>query len=645
MTYEHLFTPFRLGPVELKNRVVLPPHGHVVSSLWGTDEEAERHIAYWAARTSAGWVDGVSAHVRNILPPGFEPTGVGAQVPGHFRQPWFVDRVGRLAQALHADGTVLTVQMILQGGMPHGASPTLSGPVINLVPHPLTADEIDWFVEEYRHGAEQVRAAGADGVEIHLNHDDMLEYFISPLTNQRTDEYGGSLENRLRFPLRVLRAVREAVGPDKVVGVRLNLREEEPGGYDVAGGVKIARALEASGVVDYLSCAIGSPWGNPSYIQSHHHKALDFAHLAGEVRKAVSLPVVYTGRVTSPEVAEQVLAAGHADLVGMARAHLADAELLRKAQGGREEEIRPCVGGNECISRLLMEKLTFSCAVNPAAGRESALPDPTTRPRRVLVVGGGPAGMETAALAAERGHEVELWEATPRLGGQLAVATRAPKYDDYADYLAYQERRLTRVGVEVRLARRGTGEEVRAHGADTVVVATGATPRFPGIPGEELPHVHQSVDVLTDTPELGRDVLVVAYDDHLAPLAVADFLGERGHRVTLVHGTSTPAPLVSRYLLGSALGRLDEHGVEIRTSEQVSRIEEGRVVVRHVYSHRERTLDGVDSVVLSCSGTPVAGLHDELLAAGVESHVLGDAYAPRRLVWATRQAYELVGTW
>jgi 2,4-dienoyl-CoA reductase-like NADH-dependent reductase (Old Yellow Enzyme family)/thioredoxin reductase len=645
MTYEHLFTPLQIGPVQVKNRVVLPPHGHVVSSLWASHEEAERHIAYWAARTEAGWVDGVSAHVRNTLVPGFEPTGVGAQVHGHFRQPWFVDRVGRLAQTLHADGTVLTVQMILQGGMPHGASPALSGTVINLVPHPLTVAEIDYFVEEYRHGAEQVRAAGADGVEIHLNHDDMLEYFISPLTNRRTDEYGGSLANRLRFPQRVLQAVRDALGPDKAVGVRLNLREEEPGGYDVAGAVEIARHLEASGLVDYLSCAIGSPWGNPSYIQSHHHRAGEWSHLAGEVRRAVGVPVVYTGRVTSPEVAERILASGHADLVGMARAHIADDALLRKAREGREDEITPCVGGNECISRRLLEGVSFSCAVNPTAGRETMLPVPTTRPRKVLVLGGGPAGMETAALAAERGHDVELWEAEDRLGGQLAIATVAPRYDDYADYLRWQERRLARAGVTICIRRRATVESAAAHGADTVVVATGGTPRFPGIPGEELAHVHQWHDVLLGEAELGARVLVVSQDDHLAPLAIADFVAGTGAEVTLVTGSTTPAPLVSRYLIGSALGRLDEQGVQIRTNEQVSSIEVGRVWVRNVYSHQARALEGFDSVVLACGVTPQSTLFDELGAQGRDVHVLGDAYAPRRLVWATRQAYELVGTW
>lgn len=649
MTFPHLFAPVRIGTRSLKNRVVLPPHAHVVSTLWGTEEDAERHLGYWAARTSAGWVDGVSAHVRNHLIPGFEPTGVGAQYDGHFRQPYFLDRVGRLAEILHADDTILTVQMILQGGMPHAASSALSGPVVNQVPHGLTHDEIDWFVEEYAHGAQQVAAAGADGVELHLNHDDMLEYFLSPLTNHRDDEYGGDLTGRLRFPLRILAALRAAMGPDRIVGVRLNLREEEPGGYGIDGpdgAIAIVQALEASGHVDYLSCAIGSPWGNPSYIQSHHHRPAEWSALAGKVRAAVGIPVVYTGRVTGPEVAESLLADGHADLVGMARAMIADGELLVKAREGRTDEIRPCVGGNECISRRIVEGTPFSCAVNPEAGKEAdRAVQPTAVRRRVLVVGGGPAGMETAGIAAERGHEVTLWEREDTLGGQLRVAALAPRHDDYAAYLAWQARRLAAAGVKVETGRSATAAEVAAFGADRVVVATGAVARRPDVPGADLPHVHTAVDVLTGAAgALGPRVVVLAQDDHLPPLSVADFLAERGHRVTLVHGTAGPAPLVSRYLLGSVLGRLDAGGVVLRGSEAPVRIDAGAVTVRNVYSGRTSTIEGVDSVVLSCGAVPVAGLGEELRAAGITADVVGDAYAPRRLVFATKQARALAIT-
>lgn len=642
MSYPNLFAPMTVGPMRVRNRVVLPPHAHVVSPLWGNQDSAAGHIAYWRERTAAGWIDGVSAHVDNTIIPGFEPTGVGATTAGHFRLPFFVDRVGLLAETLHVDDTRLTVQMILQGGMPHAASPVLSGPVVNSVPHPLTRDEIDWFVEEYRFSATQVRAAGADGVELHLNHDDMQEWFISPLTNRRDDEYGGSLGNRLRFSLRILQAVRGEIGPHMALGVRLNLREEEPGGYDVQGAVEIAKELEASGLVDYFSCAIGSPWGSPSYIQSHHHLPGEWSSLAGAVRAAVKLPVVYTGRVTSPDVAERILTDGHADLVGMARAHIADGQLLEKARTGRSAEIRPCVGGNECISRRVVENLRFACAVNPLAGREGAGGLPPAAPaRRVLVIGGGPAGSEVAGVAAERGHDVELWEAQGRLGGQLAIAARAPRYDEYGAYLLWQEGRLQRAGVRVCLKQRATAAMVTEYGADVVVVATGGRPRRPGIRGDGRADVYLAHDVLDQELTLGGHVVVVAQEDHLQPLAVADYLAERAAQVTVVYGGNGPAPLVSRYLIGSALARLDAQDVVLRYSEQVTEIGERQVQVRHVYSKRRRDIADVDAVVLACGALPDTELYAQLREWGVDAHILGDAYAPRRLVWATKQAYEL----
>lgn len=230
-----------------------------------------------------------------------------------------------------------------------------------------------------------------------------------------------------------------------VIGIRLNLREEVPGGYDIHGAVEIAQYLESTGLVDYFHGVVGSPWGNPSYIQPHFYEAGQWSDLAGQLKRAVSLPVVHTGRINHPDVAERILAAGDADVVGMARAHIAEPSIVEKVRTGRVDEIRPCVGGNECISRRYVEGLPFGCAVNPVTSNEVDGPWPTvTDPRRVLVVGGGPAGMEFAALAREKGHDVELWEASDVLGGQLRTAINAPTYDMFEKYLDWQQRRLER---------------------------------------------------------------------------------------------------------------------------------------------------------------------------------------------------------
>jgi 2,4-dienoyl-CoA reductase-like NADH-dependent reductase (Old Yellow Enzyme family)/thioredoxin reductase len=643
--YPHLFSPIRVGGLRLRNRVMLPPHASAIGNIYGTDEDAARNIAYFEERVRDGgpsWVASLSTHLRNTLIPGFEPTGVGAATTGFFRLPYFIERVQAFSDAMHRHGTSVSVQMVHQGGMPHGASSALSAPVINLVPHVMDQDDIDAFVREYAESARLAQEGRADGVELHLNHDDIHEWFLSPLTNQRTDAYGGSLENRCRFAVQTLQAIRDAVGSRMTVGVRMNLREEVPGGYAAAQGVTIAQFLEGTGLIDYVHGVVGSPWGNPSYIQPTYFDPAQWSNLAGEVRRALSVPVVYSGRVNGPQVAERLLAAGHADIVGMARAHIAEGRLLEKARGGRESEIRPCVGGNECISRRYVEGLGFGCAVNPQTGHEIEGQWPLVSPsHRLLIVGGGPAGMELAALTREAGFEVTLWEASAQLGGQLRYACRAPRHEMYAAYLDWQERRVGDLGVEVELEHTASVDDVLDAGPDIVAVATGATPRVPPIAGADGPGVVDLRDVLAERVDVGQRVLVVAQDDHVPPLSVADFLSSRGHEVVLTYPTAGPAPLLGRYIVGGILGRLDAQGVRMRFMEEVVAIRGTQVVVRNVYSLREETIGAFDTVVLACGAVSDSGLYDALKPRRPSVHVLGDAYAPRRLVFVTKQAYAL----
>jgi 2,4-dienoyl-CoA reductase-like NADH-dependent reductase (Old Yellow Enzyme family)/thioredoxin reductase len=643
--YPNLFGPIRVGTMNLRNRVMLPPHASAIGNIYGSEDEARRNIAYFVDRCAndgPAWVGSLSTHIRNTIIPGFEPTGVGAATTGFFRLPYFVERVQAFCDALHPLGTSVTVQMIHQGGMPHGASNVMSAPTINLMPHVMDQDDIDFFVREYAESAELAMQGRADGVELHLNHDDLHEWFLSPYTNRRQDQYGGPLENRAQFAVECLRSIRDVVGSSMTVGIRLNIREEVPEGYDVETGVALAQYFESTGLIDYVHGVVGSPWGNPSYIQPTYFAPGSFAPLAGELKNVLRLPVVHTGRITDPDVAEQVLAAGYADLVGMARAHIADGDLLQKAIAGRQAEIRPCVGGNECISRRYVEGLPFGCAVNPTTSHEIDRPWPGVRSdRRLLVVGGGPAGMELAALNRESGMQVELWEADEELGGQLRYVSQAPCHDGYAKYLHWQTDRLTALGIEVRLGQRATAPDVLAARADIVAIATGAGPRRPDIRGADAPHVLDIRDVLAERVQPGPRVLVIAQDDHVAPLSVADFLAERGRAVTVVYATAQAAPLLGRYIIGGILGRLDARDVRMRFMEEVVSIGERTAELRNVYSLRTRASDEFDSVVLACGSVSDSSLYGELRDRLSDVHILGDAYAPRRLVYATRQAYAL----
>ena len=642
--YPSVFTPLQVGTMQLKNRFMTPPHASAIGNIYGTEDEALRNIAYFEERCQAGiaWIGALSTWVQNTIPIGFEPTGVGAPTLGFFRLPFFVERIQQFTDMSHRYGTVATVQMVHQGGMPHGPSAIMSSPVINLMPHVVNQDDIDFFVREYGESAALAQVGRADGVEVHINHDDLHEWFLSPLTNHRTDKYGGSLEKRCQFTVEVLRSIREKVGSNFTVGVRLNLREEDPSGYDNSGAIAIAQYLESTGLIDYVHGVVGSPWGNPSYIQPSWFDPAQWQDLAGNLKRAISLPVVYTGRVTSPEVAEEIVQSGNADVVGIARALIADGQFIQKAREGRAQEIRPCIGCNECISRRYVENLGFACAVNPAAGHEIEGPWPDhARQRTVLVVGGGPAGMEFAARMREGGFAVQLWDAGNSLGGQLNWAVRAPKSGDYQRYLDWQRARLVDLGVQITVNQVATVENITREGADIVVIATGADPHRPSIPGAEQPHVVDIREVLDETVVPGHHVLVVAQDDHIAPLSVCDFLAERGHQVTLVYATNAPAQLLGRYIVGGILGRLDAQDVTIRTMEQVVGIEPRNVKVMNVYSHEIRDIGAVDTVVLACGGVSNADLYEELKNELPEVHVLGDAYAPRRLVFATRQAYAL----
>lgn len=639
-----LFAPIRIGTMELRNRIMLPPHGRLTGDPFGSEGQARRNLAYWASRAADGaaWICGLNGFVDNsVLIPGFEPTGLGATTTGVFRLPNFPERAARYADAVHAGGAYASVQLIMQGGMPHSPSGVLANHTNNQVPHVLTREEIGWFAAEYAYSAGISKAAGLDGVELHANHEDLLQLFLSPATNHRRDEYGGDLEGRTRFVREILAGIRAEVGSDFTVGVRLNADELFDGGYDLDGGLAIARALEATGAIDYLHVVVGNNWGAPSYIQTHHFALAQWAEWAGRYRAALTVPVVYSGRVTTADAAAAVIEAGHADVVGMARAMFAEPQLVSKARAGRVEDIRPCIGTNDCLHRVVVDGIRFGCSVNPETGRESSGPLPAAeKPRRVLVAGGGPAGLELAALLAGRGHRVALWEREGQLGGQLRIAARARENAAYSDFIRFQERRLAALGVDVRCDHEATAEEVLTAGFDVVAAATGARPRRPAIEGIDGPDVVEGRDVLLGGARTGQRVVVVAMEDHQQPLTVAGHLAAEGREVTVLYPTAAIAPLVGKYSIGAPLARLAAAGARVEVLQRVVRIEPGRVVAADPYSGVRREHTGVDTVVLACGGESETSLYDDLRGR-LEVHLLGDAYAPRRISYATRQAYEL----
>ena len=640
-----LWTPLQVGSMELRNRIMLPPHGRLVGDPFGPEHQARRAAAYWRSRADDGaaWICGLNGFVDNsLIIPGFDPVGLGATTRGVFRHPRFHERAAAYAEAVHAGGAYASVQLIMQGGMPHSPSGRMLNHASHQVPHVLDRDEIAWLVAEYAFSARVASEAGLDGVELHANHEDLLQLFLSPATNHREDDYGGPLENRARIVTEILAAVRAVVPADCTVGVRLNMDELLEHGYDLDEGLAIAQHLEATGAIDYLHCVTGNNWGAPSYIQPHHYKVAQWSADAARFRQALSVPVVYSGRVSTIEAAARVVEEGHADVIGMARAMFAEPHLVSKARAGRTDQIRPCIGTNDCLHRVVVEGIRFGCSVSPATGRESEpAPPPAAPARRVLVAGGGPAGLELAAVLAERGHQVSLWERQHQLGGQMRVAAAAVENAAYRDMIEFQERRLARLGVDVRLGHEVTPRSLEAGGIDVLAVATGARPRRPDAFTGDVPGVFEGRDVMLGQGLPGRRVLVVAEEDHHQPLTIAGHLCDLGKDVVLVYSSPAIAPTVGKYSIGAPLAKLSAAGAEVRVTERVIGFSGGTVTTANTYSGARRVHEGIDHVVLACGGESEATLYADARDLVPEIHVLGDAYAPRRISFATRQAYEL----
>jgi len=633
--------------MNLPIRLFVPTHGGGAGSLTGDDARFEAMVDYWMSRVDDGfpWISGPPCHVKHLHVPGFEPTGIGAlgKGNGNLRQPLFHDRMTKFVERVHAGGAYMGIQLLQQGGMPSAPSPTFSGFLDHRGVHVMSHAEVKWVINEYIESAVLAERTGLDSIELHSNHDDIIEWFLSPLTNTRTDEYGGSYENRRRFLREITDGIRARVTRPITLGLRFALDQDMDGGYGLDECQRLMQSFEADGTVDYFNLDMGGNWGAITYLQHGMYPEAAWAQMCGEAKSATNLPVLYVGRVVHAETAERVIADGNADMVGMVRALMADREWLRKTLDGRPDEVRPCIALNDCIHRYTLEGLSFGCGVNPHAGRESLPPIALAdKSKRLLVVGGGPAGMELAANAAERGHQVQLWEANAELGGRFAIAAQLRANPTYHDWIEWSANRLPRLGVDTYLGRRAQVRAVLDGDFDVVAFATGSRARRPGIPGEFLPNVFGG-DTVIQNPGLltGNRVVVIAADDGPAPLTVSDHLAHLGFEVILAFETPGPSPLVGKYSAGAMFESLDEAGVEIIQMAVATEIRPTEVEFAHAYSRRRFTISGIDSVVLVTGGIGNDSLYQAVSHHHPQTHILGDAWAPRRMTFATKQAFEL----
>ena len=633
MDVEHVSAPLRVGPVVLPNRLVFPAH---LTNYAVDGSFTERHAAYYAARAAGG--AGLVITEECSTDPDDRP--YEKLVRGS--DPAALPGMRRLAHAVHAHGVPVFAQLNHNGGQSdslHTRTPVLApspvpDPLFREVPREASTADLARLVAGYADVAARCAAAGFDGVEVQGSQSSLVRQFLSRAANRRADHYGGPLEHRARFLVEVLTAVREALGPGRALGVRLADEEGLDGGTTLAEAVATARLLAERGLVDYVSTTVGVATATLDRVVPPMTTPPGYArYLSAAIRAAVDVPVIGVGRFLTPAQAERALADGDCDLVGAVRAQIADPEFAAKALGGRDGEIRRCLGCNqECVGRVGLNR-PLGCVTNPRAGREAPLPMPRRR-RRVLVVGGGPAGLRAAATAAARGHAVTVWEQAGDTGGAVRVAASAPGRDGLRPLVDDLAAECARAGVTVRTGVRATAEGVLAEAPDVVVLATGARPVRPGWAGDSG-RVVDVRDVLTGAVDPAGDVLVVDDLGTAAATSVAELLAGRGCTVEVV---------TAAMVVGQDLGlTLDRPGWErraaaasiLRTTERLVTAVDGRTVrlLHHpTGAVEERT---VDRVVVATAPRADDELWTALRDSSLEVHRVGDCLAPRRAGAAT----------
>lgn len=631
-----LFSPFRIGSMEIRNRIVMPAmETHLCDKEGFVTKEL---ISYYRERAKGG-VGYITVENTSVDPAGRINDGMMC-----IHEDRYIQGLTKLVDEVHKVGGKLVIQLNHAGkealtyftGQGVVAPSAIPSPLTRTMPLELSTKGVGDIIERFAQAAQRVLKSGADGLEIHMAHGYLVNQFLSPESNIRTDIYGGDTGGRARFAREIVEAIRARIPRDYPLICRISADEYTEKGLKLEEGKVIARILEAAGAsaIHVSACNSTSAFYN---IPCYYLEEGCFIHLAAGVKSVVKVPVITVGRVLRPAMAEKILQEGKADLVSMGRALIADPDLPRKAGEGRLEDIRPCISCNRCIESVAEGKLI--CTVNPHIGKEWEREEmPRPRPKRVLVVGGGPAGLSAAATAGELGHKVWLWEKDTDLGGKYRYASMAPRKEDMKKFLEYLIRQAKKYAVKIECDKEATVDAIRQFAPDAVILAYGSKDEFLDIPGAMNNNLFEIKEAFSKATKLGEKVAIIGGGPEGCELG--DFLLSKGKKVTIIE---------MRRMLGIGLVahprfhisvRLKNGGAQILTNTKVVEVGHGYVVVNRRGENSQR-LEGFDCIVVSCLHKPNESLVGPIKDVAKEVYLAGDAREGRTALEAVSDGAEI----
>ena len=633
--FPNLFSPITLGALTLHNRIVSTGHE---THLNEHGQIGDRLIAYHEARAKGGAglivTEVALVHASAVFVADPIRVDTDACIPGYRRLAKAVHRhdCGAIAQLFHPGREMLASE---DGTAPvsYSASAT-PNERFHVTPRAMTQAMISDVIASYGNAARRMATAGMDGVEIVASHGYLPAQFLNPRVNKRDDGYGGSLENRTRFVREVAADIRSKTPDGFVVGLRLSGEERSHDGLEQPETLEACELIAADGALDYLSVVAGSSatLAGSIHIAPPMYEDTGYtAPLGASIRQRTGLTTIITGRINQPQDAEQIIASGQADMCGMTRAMICDPDMGRKALSGKMDDIRACIACNQACIGHFHDGYPISCIQNPVSGRELTLGTPAlaAEKHKVMVVGGGPGGMKAAATAAERGLDVHLFEKSPQLGGQARLAQLLPKRSEFGGIITNLSREMELAGVHVHKGVEVDEALILRENPDAIIIATGATPRWPEFEGRDEAQVVDAWQVLLGLAEIGKSVVVADWRADWIGMGVAEQLAQNGHQVRLAVNGHMPGQTIQMYVRDAGIGRLHALGVEILPYMRLFGADEDSVYLQHIMNDEAVICDNVDTLVLCQGHTPNDAVEEMVRRTGIPHHPVGDCVAPR----------------